>query len=54
MYPMRDQDGNAIKGLVVEITDDVVKMDFNHPLAGRDLFFKGSVETVREATAEGT
>jgi len=25
-------------------------MDFNHPLAGQDLFFSGQVEAVREAT----
>jgi FKBP-type peptidyl-prolyl cis-trans isomerase SlyD len=27
-------------------------MDFNHPLAGRDLFFDGLIHDVREATAE--
>jgi FKBP-type peptidyl-prolyl cis-trans isomerase SlyD len=27
-------------------------MDFNHPLAGKDLFFKGEIVAVREATPE--
>ena len=29
-----------------------VKMDFNHPLAGKDLYFKGKVLAVRDATDE--
>jgi FKBP-type peptidyl-prolyl cis-trans isomerase SlyD len=39
-----------LNGLVLEITDDIVKMDFNHPLAGENLFFKGQITEVREAT----
>ena len=52
VLPMRDQDGNAMNGLVVEVKSDVVVMNFNHPLAGKDLFFSGSISGVREATAE--
>jgi len=50
--PMSDQDGNKMQGLVVEVSDEFVKMDFNHPLAGRDLTFVGSVHAIREATSE--
>ncbi|HQB77050.1 MAG TPA: peptidylprolyl isomerase [Tenuifilaceae bacterium] len=50
--PMRDSEGNTLDGLIVEINDDAVVMDFNHPLAGEDLHFIGSVEAVREASAE--
>ncbi len=50
--PMRDSEGNALDGTVVEVTDNSVVMDFNHPLAGKDLFFTGKVENIREATAE--
>ncbi len=50
--PMRDSEGNALDGTVVEVTDSSVVMDFNHPLAGKDLFFTGKVENIREATAE--
>ena len=48
--PMMSSNGQRLNGIVVEITDDTVKMDFNHPLAGEDLFFKGNVLEVREAT----
>lgn len=50
--PMRDSDGNALEGTIVEIADEVVVMDFNHPLAGQDLYFTGKIEGIREATSE--
>lgn len=50
VVPMQDAQGNRLNGIVLEITDETVKMDFNHPLAGDDLFFSGSVLEVREAT----
>jgi FKBP-type peptidyl-prolyl cis-trans isomerase SlyD len=52
MLPMHDQEGNRMQGLVVEITDTFVKMDFNHPLAGKNLHFIGEVLEVRPATLE--
>jgi FKBP-type peptidyl-prolyl cis-trans isomerase SlyD len=48
--PMMSTSGQRLNGLVLEITDDIVKMDFNHPLAGESLFFKGEILEVREAT----
>jgi FKBP-type peptidyl-prolyl cis-trans isomerase SlyD len=50
--PMMDNQGNRLNGVVVDIESDNVKMDFNHPLAGDDLFFKGKIVDVREATEE--
>ncbi len=50
--PMMDSQGNRMNGVVVEIGDAFVKMDFNHPLAGTDLHFSGMVVGVREATPE--
>lgn len=50
--PMQDQDGNPMDGVVVEIGDDTVTMDFNHPLAGEALGFSGTVLDIREATQE--
>lgn len=50
--PMVDQEGNPLNGLVLEVNEDHVVMDFNHPLAGQDLHFSGKVEAVREATAD--
>jgi FKBP-type peptidyl-prolyl cis-trans isomerase SlyD len=48
--PMQDTSGNKLTGTVMVITKDSVKMDFNHPLAGNRLFFKGEIINIREAT----
>lgn len=48
--PMMDQEGNPLNGIINEITDTLVKMDFNHPMADLNLFFSGKVLNVREAT----
>ncbi|MCD6355538.1 MAG: FKBP-type peptidyl-prolyl cis-trans isomerase [Prolixibacteraceae bacterium] len=50
--PMMSSNGQRLNGLVLEITDEIVKMDFNHPLAGEDLHFAGKVLGVREASEE--
>ncbi|MBQ7163434.1 MAG: FKBP-type peptidyl-prolyl cis-trans isomerase [Bacteroidales bacterium] len=52
MVPMMTADGQRLDGIVMEITDEHVKMDFNHPLAGEDLHFIGKVLEVRESTDE--
>jgi FKBP-type peptidyl-prolyl cis-trans isomerase SlyD len=48
--PMTDSDGNPLTGVINEITETYVRMDFNHPMAGLDLFFAGKIVEVREAT----
>jgi FKBP-type peptidyl-prolyl cis-trans isomerase SlyD len=48
--PMMDTDGNPLNGIINEITDTYVKMDFNHPMAGVGLFFTGRIIDVRDAT----
>lgn len=50
--PMMTADGFRITGKVIDVTSDHVVMDFNHPLVGKDLRFKGKVVTVRDATPE--
>ncbi|NBC09292.1 MAG: peptidylprolyl isomerase [Bacteroidetes bacterium] len=52
VIPMRDQEGNQLLGTVMEVGDDQVKMNFNHPMAGVDLYFSGRIENVREATEQ--
>lgn len=52
VLPMVDQEGNQLQAVVIEVNEDHVVMDFNHPLAGRDLNFSGSVAEIRDATAE--
>lgn len=49
---MQDNHGNPIDGIVVEVSDDLVLMDFNHPLAGMDLHFSGTILEVREASSD--
>jgi FKBP-type peptidyl-prolyl cis-trans isomerase SlyD len=50
--PMMDSNGNHLNGVIAEVKDNSVVMDFNHPLAGDDLFFTGMVVDVRDATPE--
>jgi FKBP-type peptidyl-prolyl cis-trans isomerase SlyD len=50
--PMVDSEGNQISGKVCEIGDSYVKMDFNHPMAGLNLFFTGKIIDVRPATEQ--
>lgn len=52
VLPMMDQNGRQFQGIVCEVTDDVVVMDFNHPMAGKDLHFTVTVIDVRPATEE--
>jgi FKBP-type peptidyl-prolyl cis-trans isomerase SlyD len=52
VVPMSDSDGNHLRGTIMEVTDEHVKMDFNHPLAGTDLHFTGEILDVREATED--
>jgi FKBP-type peptidyl-prolyl cis-trans isomerase SlyD len=50
--PMLDQSGNRLNGKVVKFDDELVTMDFNHPLAGNDLHFNGKVVEIRDATED--
>lgn len=48
--PMMSAHGQRMDGIVVSVEGETVTMDFNHPLAGEDLHFTGTVMAVREAT----
>lgn len=50
VIPMQDSQGHRLNGVVNEIKDQTVVMDFNHPLAGCELNFAGKVVAIREAT----
>ena len=52
VVPLMDSEGNRINATIVKITDDKVKVDLNHPLAGENLHFVGKVLVRREATLE--
>ena len=49
---MQTSDGRPIAGIVREIGDNHVKMDFNHDMAGKHLHFSGEILDVRESTDE--
>lgn len=50
MIPMLSNTGQVVQGIVYEVKPESVTMDFNHPMAGKTLNFKGKVVSVREAT----
>ena len=52
VVPLQNEDGNHFYGRVLKVTEDQVKMDLNHPLAGETLEFSGVVTENREATKE--
>ena len=41
LLPMTDGEGNHLRGRIMDIMPESVRMDFNHPLAGTDLHFQG-------------
>ena len=52
VIPLQDQNGNRFNGQVVSVDKETVKLDFNHPLAGENLYFTGKILSIREATAQ--
>ncbi|EDZ61490.1 FKBP-type peptidyl-prolyl cis-trans isomerase SlyD [Sulfurimonas gotlandica GD1] len=46
------EDGGTVQVVVKEIGEETVIIDFNHPLAGKDLMFTVTVNNVRDASAE--
>lgn len=48
--PMMTASGGVIPGLILEVKEETVKMDLNHPMAGKTLNFSGEILSVREAT----
>ncbi|HNW50388.1 MAG TPA: FKBP-type peptidyl-prolyl cis-trans isomerase [Prolixibacteraceae bacterium] len=52
IVPMQASNGQRMNGTVVDIKEDVLVMNFNHPLAGVNLHFTGNIIEVREATED--
>ena len=50
--PMMSSTGERMNGSVLEVKENIVVMDFNHPLAGETLHFSGKVIDVHEPTEE--
>lgn len=49
---LRDKDGDMLDAYIVEVRDDNVVLNFNHPLAGKELHFSVTVVDLRDATEE--
>lgn len=47
-----DEEGDMLYATIVEIDDDVVLLDTNHPLAGKTLEFDVTIVDLREASEE--
>ncbi len=52
IIPMVNEEGMRFDGLVKEVKDNTVVVDFNHELAGMDLHFRGEVMEAHAATPE--
>ena len=52
LIPMTNEEGERMHGQVVEVKEEVVVMNFNHPLAGKEMHFEGQILSIRPATAE--
>ena len=47
IVPLQNQEGDRFMARVLDIRDDVVVMDFNHPLAGKTLTFDVEIKDVQ-------
>ena len=47
-----NEEGRPMQFRIVAIEGDIVKIDFNHPMAGETLNFSVDVVAIREATSE--
>ncbi len=46
------EDGSTVQVIVKELQEDNVVIDFNHPLAGKELMFSVTLNSVRDASEE--
>jgi FKBP-type peptidyl-prolyl cis-trans isomerase SlyD len=49
---IRDESGETLMAYITEVEGDQVRLDFNHPLAGKELDFVVEVVDLRDATEE--
>ncbi len=49
---VRDNEGHTMDARIVNVETDNVKLDFNHPLAGKELTFHVTVTDLRTPTEE--
>ncbi len=52
VIPLQDNEGNHFRAGVTAIHDETISVDLNHPMAGKNLIFGGTILSVREATED--
>jgi FKBP-type peptidyl-prolyl cis-trans isomerase SlyD len=52
VFETENEDGEVVYFIVQEVRPETVLIDFNHPLAGKDLEVSFTIRQVREATPE--
>ncbi len=52
ILPLQDNQGNQFRARVTAVSETAITVDLNHPMAGQDLHFTGTIIQVREATAD--
>ena len=52
MLPLSDNQGHNFTAVVLEVTDEAVVVDLNHPMAGKTLNFDVEILATRPATEE--
>lgn len=50
IIPLMNSMGGVVPGKVLDVAEKTVKMDLNHPMAGKTLNFSGKIVEVRDAT----
>ena len=48
----KDAGGGDLPGVIAELTESMVVVDFNHPLAGKEIVFKARINSVIDADVE--
>ncbi len=51
-FQAQAENGHPINARVIDVADDKVTVDLNHPLAGKQLTFDVEITDIREATEE--
>jgi len=52
VIPLQDNNGNQFRAGVTAVHDETISVDLNHPMAGKNLMFNGTILNVREATQD--
>ena len=52
VFEMREENGESHLARISELAEERVRVDLNHPLAGKELAFNITIKEVRDATGE--